>query len=184
MVVKINLKDTYTLVDIAANLTQATFTADDKNGKRIIFKIIVDPLENLSLPNVYNLSFGPPKENGRIDDTIQIHHQNLNKLFSTIIFFCLNFLQKNPKVTIGLDGSSDTRAYLYHRIFCSNKEYLDEYFVASGVDWFVRLLRNGDYERHADGSAFFKPKPEYFDYNRPARDLYRFYMFYLRTKNS
>jgi len=95
----------------------------------------------------------------------------------------LTFLQENPTVAIGLDGSNDVRAYLYHRMFCSNKEYLDEYFVALGVDWFVRLLRNNDYERNADGSAFFKPRPEPFDYQRAAKDLYRYYMFHLRNNN-
>jgi hypothetical protein len=91
-------------------------------------------------------------------------------------------LKVNPKVTIGLDGSNDVRAYLYHRMFCSNKANLDEYFMTLGADWFVRLMRNNDFERDQDGFIFFKPKPELFDYQRPASNLYRYYMFHLRNK--
>ena len=183
MIVKINFEDTYELAAISPDLMEAAFNSLDKDGNPLLLKIIIEPPHNPLLPNVYNLCFGPPKDDGTIDDTARISHRDLNKLFSTIILFSLTFLQENPNVTIGLDGSNDVRAYLYHRIFCSIKEYLDEYFVALGVDWFVRLLRNGDYERNADGSAFFKPRPEPFDYERPAKDLYRYYMFHLRNNN-
>jgi hypothetical protein len=182
MIVKINFEETYELIAIASNLRGATFHSYDKNGNPILLKITVEPVQNPFMPNTYNLSFGPLTNDGKIDDLIRVFHQSLNKLFSTIILFCLKFLQKNPEVTIGLDGSSDTRAYLYHRMFCSNKDYLEEYFVALGIDWFLRLLRNGDYERHANGSVFFKPRPETFDYYRPARDLYRYYAFHLKNR--
>lgn len=183
MIVKINLEDTYKLLSVKPDLMEATFNSYDKNGNPVLLKIVIDPPQTPLLPNVYNLCFGPPNYNGTIDDAAQIPHQDLNKLFSTIIFFSLTFLLENRKVTIGLDGSNDARAYLYHRMFCSNKAYLDDYFVAMGVDWFVRLLRNNDYERKADGSAFFKPRPELFDYQRPARELYRYYMFHLKNNN-
>jgi hypothetical protein len=180
MIVKINFEGTYELLTVTPDLMKATFNSYDKDGNPVLLKIVIEPSNYPLLPNVYNLCFGPPKDDGTIDDTAHIPHQDLNKLFSTIIFFSLNFLQENLKVTIGLDGSNDARAYLYHRMFRSNKAYLDEYFKASGVDWFVRLLRNNDYERDADGFAFFKPRPEPFDYQRPARDLYRYYMFRLK----
>jgi hypothetical protein len=64
-------------------------------------------------------------------------------------------------------------------MFFKNKAYLEEFFVSIGVDWYVRLLRNGDIERDADGEPYFKPKPEPFDYKR-VRDLNRYYMFHLR----
>jgi hypothetical protein len=182
-VVEINFDNTYELLATASNLREATFNSYDKVGNPVLLKILIDPTHYPLLPNVYNLCFGPLKDDGTIDDMAQISHQNLNKVFSTIIFFSLTFLQENPNITIGLDGSDDVRAYLYHRMFRSNKASLDEYFVALGADWFVRLLRNDDYERNADGSAFFKPRPEPFDYQRPARDLYRYYMFYLRNNN-
>ena len=182
-VVVINFDNTYELLASAPDLREATFNSYNKDGNAVLLKIQIDSPENPLLPNVYNLCFGPLKDDGTIDDTAQISHQDLNKVFSTIIFFSLTFLQENPNFTIGLDGSDDVRAYLYHRMFRSNKTSLDEYFMALGVDWFVRLLRNDDYERDADGFPFFKPRPEQFDYQRPARDLYRYYMFHLRNNN-
>jgi hypothetical protein len=161
---------------------EATFNSYDKEGNPVLLKVLIEPHKNPLLPNVYNLCFGPMTKEKVIDDTALIYHEDLNKLFSTIILFCLTFLQENPKVTLGLDGSNDARAYLYHRIFRSNQAYLNEYFMAWGVDWFVRLMRNNDYEKRPDGFAFFKPKPEPFDYQRPARDLYRYYMFNLKNK--
>jgi len=183
MIVIINLEDTYELLSVKPDLSEASFNSYDKNGNPVLLKIEIEPPQNPLLPNVYNLCFGPPNNNGTIDDGAQIPHLDINKVFSTIICFSLTFLQENRKATIGLDGSNDARAYLYHRMFHSNKAYLDDYFVALGVDWFVRLLRNNDYERKADGSAFFKPRPEPFDYQRQARDLYRYYMFRLRNNN-
>lgn len=103
-------------------------------------------------------------------------------MFSTIMLFVLAFLDENPHVTIGLDGSDDIRAYMYHRMFLTNKAYFANYFFTLGVDWFVRLLRNGKIELDSDGAPFFKPKPEPFDYRRSANDLYRYYMFHLTGK--
>ena len=169
------------MISMAPGLTEATFNSINKKGEPVFLKIKIEPPAYPLLPNVYNLCFGPPLPDGNIDDRAQISHGDLNKLFSTIILFCLMFLDENPDVTIGLDGSNDVRAYLYHRIFTHNKDYLAEYFVALGTDWFVRLLRNDDYERHPDGSAFFKPRSEPFDYQRPVKDLYRYHMFHHKT---
>lgn len=178
MLVKINFDDTYEIISVSTDLTEATFNSLDKEGNPVLLKVKAEPLDYVFLPNVYNLCFGPATTDGGIDDKAQISHRDLSKLFSTIIFFCLSFLQENSRITIGLDGSNDARACLYHRIFRSNKAYLEEYFVALGVDWFVRLLRNGDYERDNDGNVFFKPRPESFDYQRQPSDLYRYYMFH------
>lgn len=180
MIVKVDIADTYELLTITSDLKEATFYSYDKEGNPVLLKILIKPLNYPLLPNVNNLCFGPPQDDGIIDDTAQIPHKDLNKLFSTIILFCLTFLQDNPQITIGLDGSNDVRAYLYHKMFCSNKAYLDEYFVALGTDWFVRLLRNNEYEKDQDGFDYLKPKPEFFDYQRPSRDLYRYYMFHLK----
>jgi len=103
-------------------------------------------------------------------------------LFSTILLFCLNFLQENPDVKIGLDGSCDTRAQFYHRILINNKDYLGEYFVLLGVDWCVRLLRNGDVETDDKGVPLFKLRSELFNFQRTTKELYRYYMFYLKKR--
>lgn len=167
------------LFEVAEDFSFMTFNTVDKKGVEFLIKIQISPLQNRLLPNVSNLAFGPLDADGKIDDSAQIHHENKAKVFSTILFFCLAFLQQHPHITIGLDGSDEVRAYLYHRMFLKNKEYLEEYFVSIGVDWYVRLLRNNDVERDSSGQPFFKPKPEAFDYSR-VNDLYRYYMFRLR----
>ncbi len=174
MVIKINFEDTYDIISVASDYTEATFYSFNRDGKPILIKILIKPVNNPLLPGVYNLAFGPPNEVRSIDDKVRIKHQDSNRLFSTILLFCLNFLQENPKVTIGLDGSDDTRAHFYHRIFINNKDYLGEYFLALGVDWCVRLLRNGEIERDATGKPFFRLRPEPFDYQRTTKDLYRY----------
>ncbi len=57
---------------------------------------------------------------------------------------------------------------------------MDEYFVTIGVDWYVKLLRNGSIEADTNGLAYFKPKPEPFDYQRSATNLYRYDMYKLK----
>lgn len=174
----INLEDIYAPIDVAEDLSFMTFDSPIPTGTQLI-KIKITPLEDGLLPNVYNLCFGPLGPDGEIDDAVSVPHNDKNKVFSTIILFALTFLQTNKNFTIGLDGSNEVRAYLYHRMFITNRKHLGEFFVSLGVDWYVRLLRNFEIEKNEDGSAFFKPKPEPFDYNRSTRDLYRYYMFHL-----
>ena len=108
-----------------------------------------------------------------------MNHENINKVFSTILLYALSYIEIFPEVTIGIDGSNDVRAYMYHRMFHTNKDYLSDYFITIGVDWYVKLLRNGnDVERDNQGIPVFKPKPEPFDYERKPSDLYRYYMFH------
>ena len=66
-------------------------------------------------------------------------------------------------------------------MFVTNRKRLNEFFVTIGVDWYVKLLRNQiEIERRKDGTPFFKPRPELFDYNRTRHDLYRYYMYQLK----
>lgn len=150
----------------------------DGNVQQIFVKISKhpDPL----LPDVYNLGFGPPNNNGSFKDDVNLHHSDINKVFSTVLFLALAFLDSNNHLTIGIDGSNDLRARLYHRMFKHNRVYLDDYFLAIGVDWYVRIFRSGQYEAHEDGTPYSKPRPELFDYERENRDLYRYYMFKLK----
>lgn len=178
--IAINFDDTYELIEVAQDFSYTTFNSVDINNNKVLLKIQIESLGDPLLPNVYNLSFGPLGADGEVDDKAKIHHQNTDKMFSTILLFSLAFLQEFSGITIGLDGSNDIRAYLYHRMFLSNRAYLDEFFVAIGVDWHVRLLRNGNIEVDVKGNPFFKPRPEPLDYQRDTKDLYRYYMFHLR----
>jgi hypothetical protein len=74
-------------------------------------------------------------------------------MFSTILLFSLVRLQSNPQITIGIDGSNDVKVY-YHRMFQPNREYLNEYFITIGVDWYVKLLKNGNIEVEAKGLSY------------------------------
>jgi hypothetical protein len=183
MPVTVNFDNTYELITIEPDLSEATFYSITKNNIPVLLKIRIERIDIPLLPEVYNLSFGPINDDGTIDDKARINHQDLNKAFSTIILFALTYLKKNPNSIIGLDGSNDARAYLYHRMFLTNRTHLQEYFVALGVDWFARLLRKGQIELDSDGSFFFKPRPELINYNRSTSDLYMYYIFHLANNN-
>jgi hypothetical protein len=177
--IKIDFDTTYEPIEAESNLSSMLFYSEDKIGNLIPLKIQILPLNDPLLPNVYNLSFGTLLSDKKIDDFVKINHLKIEKVFSTILLFCLVFLQSNSNASIGLDGSNDVRAYLYHRMFITNRDYFKDYFLSIGVDWYVKLLRNGEIELDKNGNAFFKPKPETFDYTRKSKDLYRYYMFHL-----
>jgi len=183
--IRIDFENTFEPVEIAEDLSFMIFYSPDKDGDNVLIKVKIQSLKDPLLPAVYNLAFGPYIPNAAnpdedIDDVAKIKHTDTNKMFSTVLFFGLVFLQANPDFIIGIDGSTETRAYLYHRMFQTNINHLNEYFVTIGVDWYVRLLRNNNIEVDRNGSPFFKPKPEPFDIQRPTTDLYRYYMFHLR----
>ena len=182
--IKINFEDIFDPVEVSEYLSFTTFYSPVKTGQDVLIRVEIEPLGDPLLPNVYNLAFGPINDRGELDDTANVSHKDIGKMFSTVLSFALFFLQQsnNPSITIGLDGSNDARAYLYHRMFQTNRKHLDEFFLSIGVDWYVRLLRNQDIERDEDGNAFFKPRPEPFDYTRPNHDLYRYYMFKLKKQ--
>lgn len=180
--IKVNLRETFEPEFVSEDFEWMIFYAPLREGGKVLLKVAIEPLGNSLLPDAYNLAFGPVDGSGEIDDLARIFHSNPHKVFSTILLFCLNFLLRNTNLRIGLDGSSDTRAYLYHRMFITNKEYLDEYFETFGVDLYVRMFRNGDLERNVNGKLLSQPKPENFNYKRSLKDLYRYYMFQLNHK--
>lgn len=182
MPVEIDLEDTYEILTIAPDYSEATFNSIDVNNNPVLLKILITPVDNPHLPKVYNLGFGPIGTDSEIDDKARIFHKDRNKVYSTLIFFGYTFLLQNPKYTIGLDGSDLIRAAIYHRIFQTNREYLENYFIALGVDNCVRFKRDGEYEKDATGAPLLKPRPEPFDYDRSTKDLYWYYMFHLSKK--
>jgi hypothetical protein len=110
-----------------------------------------------------------------------LNHLDSSKVFSTALLMGITFLQENNEFSIGIDGSNDIRAYLYHRMFRYNIEQLSEFLSIVGVDWYVKLLRSGvDIERDDKGLPYFKPRPEPFDLKRNANDLYRYYIYLLK----
>ena len=178
--IEINFDETYDLLEVSEDFSITSFFSPNVNGINVLISVQIFPLSHPLLPNVYNLAFGPIKSSGEIDDQARIRHTNLSKLFSTILLASLTFLQAHPERIIGLDGSDDIRAYLYHRMFQKNRNNLDSYFMPSGVDWFVRLMRNETLEVDSDGVLYFQPIVEPFDYKRLSTNLYRYYLFKLK----
>jgi hypothetical protein len=178
--VTINFEDTYEPLSIEADFSKMSFNSPQKNGSNIELFVFIERHPDPELPNVYNLGFGPSDGNGAFSDATTLRHFDNSKVFSTVLFHSLLFLQTNPHLTIGLDGSNDTRAMLYHLMFKSNRYYLEEYFTAIGVDWYVRIFRDNSYEQDEDGFFIKRPRPELFNYERSRHDLYRYYMFKLK----
>ena len=169
------------LVTFNRKLSAMEFYSPQRKSGPELIRVEIKPHPDNLLPDVYNLAMGPLDEKGNIDDEARLKHVDSNKLFSTIILFAVAFLSEYPELTIGLDGSDDRRATLYHSMFIVNRKHLSQYVVCIGVDWYVKLLRNQvEIELNQDGTPFYKPRPEPFDYSRTRHDLYRYYMFQLR----
>jgi len=180
MDILINFENTYEPISIESDFSEMTFHSRQKDGANELILVQIKPLNNPNLPNVHNLGFGPPDGNGRFRDDVRLRHADVPKVFSTVLFHSLNFLNENPKLIVGIDGSDDLRATLYQMMFKTNKKYLDDFFVPLGVDYYVRIFRDGNYEQDEFGNYIAKPRAEQFDYNRSRHDLYRYYLFRLK----
>lgn len=180
--ITINLEDTYQPTFVSGTMQKFVFESYLRNGNIAELHVLITKHNDPNLPRVYNLAFGTLDSNGEIDDNTILGHQNNGKVFSTVLLFAITFLQTNntKSYSIGIDGSNETRAYLYHRMFRYNYKNLSDLVVIIGVDWYVKLLRNGtDIERDPSGYPLFKPRPEPFDMLRKPTDLYRYYIFSL-----
>lgn len=179
--IKVDLENTYDATYVSEDFKEYSFNSPLNDEEVVELHVLITEHPDELLPGVFNLAFGPIGNDGGIDDTIKVKHQNVGMVFSTILLFAISFLQENmeKKFSIGIDGSNDLRANLYHRMFRHNEDQLGDIISTVGVDWYVRLLRNGDIEIDNNGAPFFKPRPEPFDLNRKSNDLYRYYMFSL-----
>lgn len=178
--ITLDLNDIFEATEISDDFRQIAFVSTLKDNSEVKVYVQFTKHPDELLENVYNLAFGPLTDDG-IDDKIKLCHKNVNKVFSTIIFYALAFLIENKEnnYKVGIDGSNETRAYLYHRMFIYNCDLLKEFIITIGVDWYVRLLRNGDVETNPDNCPAFKPRPEPFNIDRLASDLYRYYLIEL-----
>lgn len=183
MIINIDFENTYLPLNMDHDFSTMTFESPQIDGSTRLLLVKIDHKDDPLLPNVCNLGFGPPDGKDSFIDNVRLKHANVNKVFSTVLFQGLCFLEMHPQLTIGIDGSDDLRAALYHRIFRSNKKYLSPIFNSIGVDWYVRIFRDGRYEQDMQGYYIAKPKPEPFDYKRTRHDLYRYYMFTLNQTN-
>jgi len=179
MIININFKDTYPPINLEDDFLTMTFESPQKDGSNQLLLVKIDHHNDPLLPNVYNLGFGPPNGQGGFLDDVRLKHVNIHRVLSTVLFHSLNFLELHTGTAMGIDGSDDLRAALYHHVFRSNRAYLGQFFTATGVDWYVRIFRDGRYEQDEYGYYIAKPRPELFDYRRTRQDLYRYYIFRL-----
>jgi hypothetical protein len=144
--IKIDFENTYDIENLSSDLTSFQFKTVTKKTKdaeetEIELGVILANNRNKFLPQVFNLGFGPFKEDKTIDDKAEIIHKDSSKVYSTILLGALTFLNSNKDRFVGVDGSDIRRAYLYFRLLQSNYDYLTQYFKLIGVKYYIRLLR-------------------------------------------
>lgn len=147
--IKIDFENTYEIENLSADLTSFQFKAlikktSDAEETEITLGVVLANNRNKFLPQVFNLGFGPFKEDKTIDDKAEIAHKDSSKVYSTILLGALTFLNSNKDRFVGIDGSDIRRAYLYFRLLQNNYDYLTQYFKLIGVKYYVRLLRGID----------------------------------------
>ena len=141
--ININFNDNYEVESISEDLRESVFTTTLENGMQVPLHVEISDVAHGLLPNVYNLAFGPRKNNGVIDDKIELQHANYSKVFSTILFHAFAYLQNNPEHSIGIDGSDNVRAFLYYLTLQRNYDYLSQRFEILGLKYYVRITRFG-----------------------------------------
>jgi hypothetical protein len=127
-------------------LRTAIFHTELQDGKTLPLMIRINEVPHALFPNAYNMSFGPLNERGQINDKAELPHKNYSKVFSTILFRALQYLNINPDHYIGVDGSDNNRAYYYWRFLQRNFDYLAQYFDVFGVKYYVRITRYGKHQ--------------------------------------
>jgi hypothetical protein len=138
--VKIDLENCYEL-DTSTDFCTNKFYTELKDDGPMLLGVLISNQVHHFLPDVYNLSFGPINQDNEIDDQVGITHADHSKTFSTIVFSALLFLSNNNDKYLGIDGSNNARAYLYYRTIQNNYDYLAQYFVIYGVNYYIRVLR-------------------------------------------
>ena len=140
---KIDFDNTYKIDSRSADLRESIFTSILADGNTIALQVKISDEAHELFPDVYNLTFGPLKPNGKLDDKIELTHQDYSKTFSTILEAGGYYLNANPDHDLGIDGSNNARAYLYYRTLQRNYDYLSRFFEFFGLKYYVRISRFG-----------------------------------------
>lgn len=183
MTVKINFDDVYDISTTSCEMKSASFDTELADGSKEKLMVEISSQAHELMPNVYNLAFGPLKENGKIDDKAQLKHSDYSKAFSTILLHALAYLANHPDHYLGIDGSSNSRALLYYRTILDNFDYLSKHFEMRALKYYVRITRFGKYQ-YETPFDFQDIKP---DAIRITRDSPRYpafmYNYFIFTKN-
>jgi hypothetical protein len=140
--IKIDFEKRY-IVNPVDDLNYSIFHTELIDGQMKSIGIKISSEEHPIMMDVFNLAFGPVNENHQLDDRAKLRYLNHSKVFSTVVFEGLSFLTQHPDKFLGIDGSNTARAYLYYRCIQNNFDYLNAYFSIYGVNYFVRILRDG-----------------------------------------
>ena len=141
--VKIDLRNVYNIVLENRQQRASAFDTFLTSGEKIRLGVKIAHTPHPLIPNAYNLAFGPLKANGSIDDKVRLSHENHSRVFSTVLFEVLSFLEQHPDNYVGIDGSDNARAYMYYRCIQNNFTYLSSILTIEGVNYYIRMLRQG-----------------------------------------
>lgn len=143
VVVKLDFNNHYEMVPLSDDLRVTGFTSELENGSSIPLRVDISSTPHEMLPSVFNLAFGPTNSKGEIDDKAEIAHKDYSRVFSSILLAGLFYLTEHPDQYLGIDGSTNSRAYLYYRFLQRNFTYLDKFFEIYGLKYYVRISRFG-----------------------------------------
>lgn len=144
--VRIDLEECYKIEDINEDLSSCSFKSVLDDDSIATLAVQIDGSQHPLMPDVYNLAFGPLNDEGEINDMAELKHKDYSRVFSTIVLAAMTFLTEHASKFLGIDGSSNSRAYLYYRCIRNNFEYLSQFFRIYGIKYYVRKLRKVDDE--------------------------------------
>jgi hypothetical protein len=178
--VKIDFDNRYEIKTITEDFRYNIFQTELKDGTLLPLKVSISNESHELLPNVYNLAFGPMDKKGRIDDKAQLTHKDYSKVFSTILLCSLLYLNDNKSHYLGIDGSDNSRAFLYYSFLQRNYDYLNQYFNIYGLKYYVRITRFGknQYDNPFDFEDV-QPYPERITngMEAPKQFMYNYFIF-------
>lgn len=177
--IKIDFNHCYKTELVVADFRYSTFESVLIDGSSIKLGIKISSEEHLYMPDVYNMSFGPGNEVHQVDDQAKLTHQDYSKVFSTIIFEGLSFLNEHKNKYLGIDGSNTARAYMYYRCIQNNFKYLNSYFVIYGVNYYLRILRDSNIDYEPEDLLTIPKIITYGENIKPAK-LYNYLIFSLK----
>lgn len=183
VLLKLNFDDVYDVAPVTDDLNTSTFITELTDGSTIPLHIEISNEAHELEPNLFNLAFGPLDRRGKIDDKVELGHRDYSKVFSTILSEAHSYLTNHPGHSLGIDGSDNRRAYLYHRLIKGNFEYLSQYFNLYGMKYYVRITRFGK-QQYENPFDFKDVHPELIALKKEVfmntRSLYNYYVFKLK----
>lgn len=183
LLLKLDFNNVYDIAPATENLNTSSFITELTDGSTPALHINISSTEHELLPGVFNLAFGPLNKRGQIDDAAKLEHRDYSKVFSTILVEARSYLINHPGRFLGIDGSDNGRAYLYHRFIQRNFDYLTKHFKLYGTKYYVRITRFGkrQYDNPFDyGDVLPELVPLKKETLMNAGLLYNYYVFKLK----